>query len=54
MPDKPKRGGSRKGSGRPAKYGEPTVNIQIKVPASKADEFKETVKKILDRWTTAK
>lgn len=34
---KPTRGGARIGAGRKSKYGEPTVNITLRVPISHKD-----------------
>jgi hypothetical protein len=34
---KPTRGGARIGAGRKAKYGEPTINITLRVPVSHKD-----------------
>ena len=35
-----RRGGARPGSGQKKRYGEPTVSVCFRVPASKAEEFK--------------
>lgn len=39
-----KRGGKREGSGKPEKYGEPTVHLTFRVPVSKKEEIKALVK----------
>ena len=44
------RGGTRKGSGAKPKYNEPTKTIAFRVPVSKINEVKQTVKLILDGW----
>ena len=44
------RGGSRKGSGAKPKYGEKTKTIAFRVPMSKIDHVKNTIKTLLDGW----
>lgn len=39
----PNWGGSRKNAGRKKKYGEPTVVVTFRVPASKVDAIKEAM-----------
>jgi hypothetical protein len=44
-------GGKREGAGRKQLYGEETVPVVTKVPASKVEDFKRLVKeKILKKW----
>lgn len=44
-------GGNRKGAGRKLLYGEETVPVVTKVPASKVEQFKKDVKeKVLKKW----
>jgi len=48
-------GGNRKGAGRKQLYGEETVPVVTKVPASKVEQFKKEVKdKILKKWQLKK
>lgn len=47
-------GGTRKGAGRKQLYGEPTVFVATKVPASKVIQFKKAVKEILKKWELKK
>jgi len=42
-----KSGGTRIGAGRKKKYGEPTVTVSFRVPKSKVDAIKSTVKALL-------
>ena len=42
------RGGSRKGSGAKPKYGEKTKTIAFRVPMSKIEHVKNTIKTLLD------
>ena len=42
-----KRGGVRKNAGAKLKYKEPTKTVSCRVPESKINEFKETIKKLL-------
>ena len=42
------RGGTRKGSGAKPKYGEKTKTIAFRVPMSKIDHVKNTIKTLLD------
>ena len=44
------RGGSRKGSGAKPKYGEKTKTIAFRVPMSKIEHVKNTIKTLLDGW----
>ena len=44
------RGGSRKGSGAKPKYGEKTKTIAFRVPMSKLEHVKNTIKTLLDGW----
>lgn len=44
------RGGYRQGARRPLLYGEPIVKLQIGVPQSKVDEFKEFVNEQRAKW----
>jgi hypothetical protein len=46
------RGGKRKGAGRNPKYGEPTVNITFRVPASSKELIRAMVKTYLDNLNT--
>lgn len=48
---KKKKGGTRKGSGAKPKYKEPTKTIAFRVPVSKIDEIKQTVKSMLECWS---
>ena len=48
--NKKTRGGSRKGSGAKPKYGEQTKTIAFRVPMSKIDHVKNTIKTLLDGW----
>ena len=41
-------GGSRKGSGAKPKYGEKTKTIAFRVPMSKIEHVKNTIKTLLD------
>lgn len=50
MTTKPTRGGTRQGSGRPPKYGEPTVKIQITVPASYEQKFRIMISNLQNQW----
>jgi hypothetical protein len=51
----PPSGGERKGAGRKQLYGEETVPVVTKVPASKVEDFKKEVKdKILKKWIPKK
>jgi hypothetical protein len=43
------RGGKRIGSGPPFKYGEKTINITFRIPASHKEIIKAMVKEYLDR-----
>lgn len=55
MTTKPTHGGTREGSGRPLKYGEPTVRLQLTVPISQAHKcrvFYENLKKQWENDTT--
>lgn len=48
-------GGKRDGAGRKLLYGEETVPVVTKVPASKVEDFKKLVKdKILKKWVKKK
>ena len=44
------RGGARKGSGAKPKYNEPTKTIAFRVPISKIESVKNTIKTLLDGW----
>ena len=44
------RGGTRKGSGAKPKYGEKTKTIAFRVPMSKLDHVKNTIRTLLDGW----
>lgn len=46
----PTRGGARKGAGAKAIYGENTVVITRRVPASKKDELAAVIDKLLKKW----
>ena len=48
--DKPKQGGSRKGSGAKPKYNEKTTPVSFKCPESKVNEFREYVKAKLKEY----
>lgn len=48
--DKKKRGGNREGSGAKQKFGEPTTTIAFRVPESKAEEAREFVNSMLEKW----
>jgi len=43
MKKKKTHGGARSGSGAKSKYGEPTVNIKIRVPESKKEQVRKMV-----------
>lgn len=45
-----RRGGKRAGAGPPFKYGETTINITLRIPASRKDEVKELVYKHLEKY----
>ena len=47
---KAKWGGTRKGSGAKPKYGEKTKTIAFRVPMSKLEHVKNTIKTLLDGW----
>ena len=47
-------GGSRKGSGAKPKYGEKTKTIAFRVPMSKIEHVKNTIKTMLDGWAVLK
>ena len=48
------RGGTRKGSGAKPKYGEQTKTIAFRVPMSKIEHVKNTIKTMLDDWAVLK
>ena len=48
------RGGTRKGSGAKPKYGEKTKTIAFRVPMSKLEHVKNTIKTLLDDWAVLK
>lgn len=50
MTTKPTHGGAREGSGRPPKYGEPTVKLQLTVPISQAHKFREFYENLKKQW----
>ena len=50
MTTKPKHGGTRQGSGRPNKYGEPTVKLQFRIPVSKVAGVKTSINEWLALW----
>jgi hypothetical protein len=41
------RGGARKGAGRKPKYGEKTITVAFRIPASKKGEVEKAVKKVI-------
>lgn len=45
------RGGTRIGSGAKPKYNEPTKTIAFRVPVSKIEHVKSTLKTLLDGWS---
>ena len=47
-------GGTRKGSGAKPKYGEKTKTIAFRVPMSKIEHVKNTIKTLLDDWAVLK
>jgi hypothetical protein len=47
---KKQRGGTRQGSGAKPKYNEPTKTIAFRVPVSKIEHVKNTIKTLLDGW----
>ena len=47
-------GGSRKGSCAKTKYGEKTKTIAFRVPMSKIEHVKNTIKTMLDGWAVLK
>ena len=49
--EKPKKGGSRKGSGAKSKYGEPTTTIAFRVPISRVQHVKDLMRGLLDGWS---
>lgn len=44
------RGGYRKNAKRPLMYGEKTVRVTIQVPASKVEEVKKKIARILKKY----
>jgi hypothetical protein len=48
------RGGARSGSGAKSKYGEPTVNLTIRVPESKKDDVRSLVASYLEQFVVVK
>ena len=48
--NKETRGGTRKCSGAKPKYGEKTKTIAFRVPMSKLEHVKNTIKTLLDGW----
>ena len=48
---KSKAGGKRAGSGRKAKFSEPTKPVAFKCPISKVEEFKEYGNAKLTEWS---
>lgn len=50
MQVKENRGGLRKGAGAKPQYSEPTTTIAFRVPVSKVEEVKKTVKKMLVKY----
>jgi len=48
--EKKKRGGERKGAGRPLKYGEPTIFIGFRSPLSEAENVRKVVKNYLKKF----
>jgi hypothetical protein len=51
---KENRGGKREGAGPPFKYGEDTVNITLRVPASKKAEVKEMIYSYLNQFKVSR
>ena len=47
-----RRGGKRAGAGPPFKYGETTVNITLRIPASKKEDIKRLVYAYLQQYKT--
>lgn len=47
---KPTHGGARQGSGRPRKYGEPTVKLQVIVPESQVRKFRAFYEELKKQW----
>lgn len=47
-------GGARVGAGNPSKFGEPTENLNIRVPASKKADFRQMFNAILNEWANLK
>jgi hypothetical protein len=43
-------GGPRENAGRPFKYGEATVIVTFRCPASKVQELKSIIKAMLNQW----
>jgi hypothetical protein len=54
MITKPKHGGTRQGSGRPNKYGEPTIKLQVTIPASQEYKFREFYANLQNQWKNDK
>jgi hypothetical protein len=56
MPDNNKKthGGARSGSGAKSKYGEPTVNITIRVPESQKEPVRKVVADFLAKFILKK
>ena len=50
MTTKPAHGGARQGSGRPNKYGEPTVKLPFYIPVSQVESFKIMFKALQTQW----
>jgi hypothetical protein len=50
MTTKTTHGGTRQGSGRPPKYGEPTVRLQLAVPVSEAHKFRLFYENFKKEW----
>jgi hypothetical protein len=49
-PKKQLHGGPRENAGRPYKYGEATVIVTFRCPASKAAQIKSIIKAMLSQW----
>ena len=49
MPEKPKRE-KVKGSGRKQKYGEPSINVNIKLPFTRSHQALKDVNEALDKY----
>lgn len=49
---KSQHGGKRKGAGKPLLYGEPTIKIFYRIPASKEGEIRAILEKQLKKYLT--